>query len=203
VTALAGNFWFLDTASLLSMAVDGDIFAAVLAEISTDIVVIIDVVNDELAHRATIPSTTLLAQQAQASIQPNWRMMDTGRYVTLEDIQRAQVDVADGRTLIDDQQHWAESTIIALGRRSSAGSASIKLLLSEDYEARRVASTVPNMQALSVYSVLHRRVHAGVMTEEAAAALAVKLRDAGRGPDVTSADFADPTGRALGRVVRP
>lgn len=40
--------------------------------------------------------------------------MDTTRYVTLEDVQLAQEDVADGRILTDDWQHWAESTIIAI-----------------------------------------------------------------------------------------
>jgi hypothetical protein len=45
--------------------------------------------------------------------------MDTGRFVSLDDIRLAQEDVADGRTLTDDMQHWAESTIIALARRSA------------------------------------------------------------------------------------
>ncbi len=48
------------------------------------------------------------------------------------DVQLAQEDVADGRTLTDDMQHWAESTIIALARRSAtAGLTSIKILFSE------------------------------------------------------------------------
>jgi hypothetical protein len=203
VTGPGRSIWFLDTASLLSMAVDVDIAAAVLAEIGSDVVVIIDVVHEELRHRASISSTAALAQTAMAGIQPHWTLMNTERLVLLEDVQRAQEDVADGRTLIDDEQHWAESTIIALGRRSSASSTSIKLLLSEDFDARRVASRVPNMRGLSVHALLHQRVHAQKMTAEAAAALATELHGAGRGPEVTAADFTDPTGRALGRVVRP
>jgi hypothetical protein len=63
----------------------------------------------------------------------------------LEDVQLAQEDVADGRSLTDDMQHWAESAIIALARRSAtAGFASIRMLLSEDNDARRVACTVPH-----------------------------------------------------------
>lgn len=165
--------------------------------------VIIDVVLDELAYRATLPSTAPLAQAALSGMPAHWKRMDTEGRVPLEDVQRAQEDVADGRTLIDDAQHWAESTIIALGRNVSATSTTIKLLLSEDFEARRVASTVPNMRGLSVYTILHQRVHAQQLTATAAAAFATKLHAAGRGPEATAAEFADPTGRALGRVVRP
>jgi len=197
------SIWFLDTASLLSMAVDPGITVAVLDEIGSDIVVIIDVVLQELDYRATVPSTASLAAAALASIQPHWKVMSTEGHVPLEDVQRAQEDVADGRTITDDAQHWAESTIIALGRTASATSTTIKLLLSEDYEARRVASTVPNMRGLSVYTVLHQRVHAQQMTAAAASAFATKLHAAGRGPEAAEAEFADPTGRPLGRVVRP
>jgi hypothetical protein len=56
-------------------------------------------------------------------------------------------------------QHWAESAIIALARRSaSAGSASIKTLLSEDYDARRVACTVPFTRGVSIHALFHECV---------------------------------------------
>lgn len=203
MTAPAPSIWFLDTASLLSMAVDAAITAAVLAEIGTDIVVIIDVVLEELQHRATVASTASLAEAALAGIQPHWRQMATEGRVLLADVRQAQEDVADGRTLTSDTQHWAESTIIALGRNVSPRSTTIKLLLSEDYDARRVANKVPNMRGLSVYTLLHQRVQARKMTAEAAADLAAKLDAAGRGPDATVADFTDPTGRGLGRAARP
>lgn len=41
------------------------------------------------------------------------------------------------------------------------------------------------------------------MTAEAAAALGETLHETGRGPAVTASDFADPTGRGLGRVAKP
>jgi hypothetical protein len=130
--------------------------------------------------------------------------MDTTRYVSLEDVQLAQEDVADGRALTDDMQHWAESTIIALARRSAtAGLTSIKILASEDYDARRVACTVPHTRGVSIHSLLHQRVQRNRMTAEAAAALGEKLHQAERGPAVTASDFADPTGRGLGRVAKP
>jgi hypothetical protein len=197
------RFWFLDTASLLSMAVDDAIAAAVLSEIDDDTVVIIDVVVSELEHRATMTGTAALAKAALASRRPNWVELGTNS-VPLEMVLAAQEDVADGRVLTDDSQHWAESTIIAMGRQSAASdSTSIKVLLSEDYDARRVAARVANMEALSIHRLLHMRVHGNRMTADAAAEIADKLREAGRGPDVTADDFADATGRLLGRIGRP
>jgi hypothetical protein len=101
-------------------------------------------------------------------------------------------------------QHWAESTIIALARRSASASlTAIKMLLSEDYDARRVACTVPNTRGVSIHTLLHERVQRNRMAADAAAALGATLQAAGRGPAVTAADFADPTRRGLGRVARP
>jgi len=98
VTASRPRVWFLDTSSLLSIAVHSDIEAAVLDAIGGDRVVIIDIVQDELSRRASIPETAGLAKTALACIKPHWTVMDTTPYVTLEDVQLAQEDVADGRT---------------------------------------------------------------------------------------------------------
>jgi hypothetical protein len=175
------------------MAVDEEIEAAILDEIGGDRVVIIDIVQDELTYRAGIPETAGLAKKALDRIQPHWTVMDTRRYVSLEEVQLVQEDVADGRTLTDDMQHWAESTIIALARRSASASlAAIKMLLSEDYDARRVACTVPNTHGVSIHTLLHERVQRNRMTADAAAALGATLQAAGRGPAVTASDFADP-----------
>jgi hypothetical protein len=196
--------WFLDTASLLSMAVDDAIAAAVLDEIGGDPVMIIDIVTDELHYRATVADTAKLAKTALAAKQPGWIDADTDAYVTLDDVLDAQDDVADGRALKDDHQHWAESTIIAMGRRSAAaGFTSNKVLLSEDYDARRVASTVPNMTGVSLHGLLHQRVLAKKMTAERAGELAAMLTSAERAQNVTAEDFADPSGRRLGRVGQP
>lgn len=62
MNAARKTVWFLDTSSLLSMAVDQDIEAAVLDEIGNDSVVIIDIVQDELTRRAGIPETAGLAK---------------------------------------------------------------------------------------------------------------------------------------------
>jgi hypothetical protein len=186
------------------MAVDERIESAVLDEIGGGIVRIIDIVHDELNRRASIPETAGLAKNALDRIPAHWTVMDTTSYVSLEEVQQAQEDVADGRTLTDDMQHWAESTIIALARRSAiAGSTMVKVLLSEDYDARRVASTVPFTRGVSIHKILHARVQGNRMTAEAAVVLARILEVARRGPSVTVSDFADPTGRGLGRVARP
>jgi hypothetical protein len=204
VSAASKRIWFLDTSSLLSMALDEEIEAVILDEIGNDPVMIIDIVQDELTRRASVSGTAGLAKTALNRLQPHWVVMDTKRYVSLEDVQLAQEDVADGRTLTDDMQHWAESAIIALARRSAtAGFTSIKMLLSEDYDARRVACTVPHTRGVSIHALLHERVQRNRMTSDAAAALGAILQAAGRGPAVTSGDFADPTGRGLGRVARP
>lgn len=195
--------WFLDTSSLLSMAVSQDIEAAVLDEIGNERVVIIDIVQEELTRRAGISETAALAGIALSSIKPHWSIMETTQYVTLEQVQLAQEDVADGRFLADDWQHWAESTIIAIARRLATSGLTAKVLLSEDYDARRVACTVPHTRGVSIHSVLHERVQGSRMTAEAAAILGERLHKAGRGPTVTASDFADPTGRGLGRVARP
>lgn len=198
------RIWFPDTASLLSMAVDEAIIAAMLAAIRDDTILILDVVLDELAYRAKSAETGQLAKKALGARPEDWIVVDTSRYVRLEDVLDAQRDVADGRALTDERQHWAESTVIAMGRRSAEdGYASVKVLLSEDYDARRVASSVPNMTGVSVHGLLHARVHAEKMTPGSAADLAKLLQDAERGPEVTAEDFADPSGRALGRVGVP
>lgn len=198
------RIWFLDTSSLLSIALDEKIEAIVLDEIGDDRVVIIDIVHDELTRRAAIPATAGLAKTALDRLQSDWTVMDTSPYVKIEEIQQAQEDVADGRILTDDMQHWAESTIIALARKSAtAGFTSIKILLSEDYDARRVACAVPYTRGVSIHTLFYERVQRKRMTSEAAAELGEILHAADRGPAVTASDFEDPTGRGLGRVAKP
>jgi hypothetical protein len=55
VNAPVKTIWFLDTSSLLSMAVDEDIEAAILDEIGNDPVMIIDIVQEELGPPRQLP----------------------------------------------------------------------------------------------------------------------------------------------------
>ncbi|MGH3186104.1 MAG: hypothetical protein ACRDPY_11710 [Streptosporangiaceae bacterium] len=68
---------FLDTSSLLSIALDEEIEAVALDEIGDDRVMIIDIVCDELTRRASIPATAGLARTALNRLQPGWTVMDT------------------------------------------------------------------------------------------------------------------------------
>jgi hypothetical protein len=99
VSAAEGGvrIWFLDTASLLSMAVDPAIAAVVLEEIGDDPVMIIDIVTEELHYRATADDTAELAKTALATRASEWIDVDTAQYVRLEEVLDAQWDVADGR----------------------------------------------------------------------------------------------------------
>jgi hypothetical protein len=82
----SGRIWFVDTASLLTMAVDTAIEAEVLAKIGSGIVVIIDIVADELDARARSPQTAALAATAMARLPVAWRQLSTAQYVTLENM---------------------------------------------------------------------------------------------------------------------
>lgn len=75
----AATVWFLDTSSLLSMALDEAIEAAILDEIGADRVVTIDIVHDELTHRAGIPETAGLAKKALDRTRQHWTILDTRR----------------------------------------------------------------------------------------------------------------------------
>lgn len=197
----AGRIWFVDTASLLTMAVDPAIEAEVLAAIGSDTVVIIDIVADELEMRATDPQTAALAATARSRLPAAWQQLATAKYVTLDDIKDVQDSVADGRVLAHDKQHWAESVIIALCVRSRTDTE--KVLLSDDYDARRVAHKVDRLTAVSIHRVLYERVQAGLLDAEVAATLSDKIEAADRGREVTADDFLSPTPRTLGRVGQP
>lgn len=102
------------------MAVDEGIEAAVMDEIGDDPVMIIDIVHDELTRRAAVPGTAGLAKTALSSFQPRWTIMDTSRCVTIEEVQLAQEDVADGRTLTESV--WVSWRLQLLAPARSAGS---------------------------------------------------------------------------------
>lgn len=193
--------WFVDTASLLTMAVDPAIEAEILAEIGSDTVVIIDVVADELELRVKDPATAALASIAGSRLPATWRELSTEKFVSVDAIMKIQERVADGRVLAHDRQHWAESVIIALCERSRTDT--YTMLLSEDYDARRVAHTVDRLTALSVHRVLYERVQAGFLDADVAAELTEKIKEARRGPDVAADDFRFRTPRKLGRVGQP
>jgi hypothetical protein len=207
VTPPAGGrpvVWFIDTASLISMAIDPRIDAAVKDEMAAGggTMVLIDVVRDELEYRGTQAATAALAQGALASIGADWPWLSTA-WVDLDDVIPIQDDVADGKPLKDDYEHWAESTIILLCRQAHArGNALDVRFLSEDFDARRVANREPNITPLSLHRLFRDRVQRGGMTATEAAELSKLIENAGRGHDMTEDDFLGPL-KLLGRAGRP
>lgn len=186
------------------MAIDPRIDAAVRDEIAATggTMMLIDVVRDELKYRTTQADTAPLARRALATIGPDWSWLSTD-WVNLHDVTPVQDDVADGRALRDDYEHWAESTIILLCRQAHARGNSLDVrFLSEDFDARRVASREPNITALSLHRLFSNRVQRGAMTATEAAELSQLIENAGRGPEMTADDFLGPPKR-LGRAGRP
>lgn len=196
--------WFIDTSTLLSMAADTAIEAVVLSAIGVDPVRIVDAVHQELTYRSTRPETKELAQTAIARMPSGWLTIET-HILDDDDIYEAQDDVADGRHLKDDFEHWAEATIIALARTAvGRGNVLAIQFLTEDFEARRVASRVPGMQPWSIHRLLHERVQAAQMTAEDAQAVSDLLCGSGRSHTATTLDdFTDPSRRGLGRAGKP
>ncbi|MDQ1292600.1 MAG: hypothetical protein QG608_480 [Actinomycetota bacterium] len=89
--------WFMDTASLISMAIDPRIEAAVHDEVRANggKMVLIDIVKEELEHRACQPDTAVPASAALASLGPNWPWLST-EWVDIDAVRTIQLDVADG-----------------------------------------------------------------------------------------------------------
>ena len=200
--------WFLDTASLLSMAIDSRIDTTVVDEIAATSgrMVLIDVVGDELAYRARRPHTPALARQAISSLGPDPKWLNT-EWIDIDAVEQVQYDVADGHVLKDDYEHWAESVIIALCRDSQArdqarGSALDVRFLTEDFNARRVANREPSMTPLSRHRLFHNRVQRGAMNAADAQQMSKMIEAAGRGPDTTADEFLGKP-RRLGRAGWP
>lgn len=200
----AARVWFIDTSTLLSMAANTAIEAVVLVAIGEDPVRIVDVVHEELTYRASRPETTALAKTALTRLPANWLVMRTD-FLDEYDIAEAQDDVADGRRLKDDYEHWAEATIITLARKAvSRGSALDIQFMTEDYEARRVASTVRGMQPKSIHRLLHEQVQAKSIAALDAQVISDLLLRSGRSLTTTTVnDFAGPSRKGLGRAGRP
>lgn len=196
--------WFIDTSTLLSMAVDRAVETAVFLAIGVDPVRIIDVVHGELTYRATRPETRKLALTAIARLPEHWSTIDTQ---TLDEdaVGDAQDDVADGRSLRDGYEHWAEATIITLARQAVSRGHVLEIhFVTEDYDARRVAATVPGMHPKSIHRLLHELVQADLMTAWDAQTVSDLLHGSARShTSTTPEDFTNPSRKGLGRAGRP
>ena len=202
MTTPARRVWFVDTSSLISLAACPDLKPVVQTAVGTDAIALLDVVVAELEHRGRFDGLAAAAQSDLAWLGPP---VDSGRYVRSEDARQVQLQVADGRALVDEFEHWAESVTIAMLRAAlKRGSKLPTFFLTEDHSARIQANKVDTCTPLSLHRLLWERVRAGKLDAAEAEGLAAVLHEKGRGPECTAEDFANHSRRrGIGRVGAP
>lgn len=189
--------WFPDTSALVTLAVHLPLQKAVAAVLSAHRRVLVKAVLAELERLATTSDTT--ATWAGIALgQLGW----FGEPVSLDDpagvelAVRLQEQIAAGRPLKHEMEHFGEAAIISLACRARVMR---PLLLSDDYDAR-VAAKNNQVEPLSVHKLLHMMVSQGKITAAEAASFTDALHKAGRAQDYTAQELA--SGR-LGRVGQP
>lgn len=189
--------WFPDTSALVTLAVHQPLHDAVVAALSNRRRVLVKAVVAELEGLAQGTSPTA-GWATRALNQLDWlgvpvRVDDpVGTKLAL----KFQEQLAAGRPLKHDLEHYGEAAIIALASRAR------KLaphMLSDDYNARVLAKN-NNVEPVSVHRLLFSMIAGGVITDLEAADFAEALHAAGRAQDYTAEELR--TGR-LGRVGRP
>jgi hypothetical protein len=190
--------WIPDTSSLITLAVDDELAAAVQAECGADRRVLLDVVVDELENLAG-GRQKVSALAAAALTQLEWLgvPLDTSDKVDTARVQAIQDVIRAGRPLRDPWQHLGEAVALGLAERLQVVTPK---LLTEDHDAR-VEAKNRGVESLSVHKLLSRMVAAGRLTAETAETFASRIHAAGRAAgEYTAAEFR--TGR-LGRVGKP
>lgn len=190
--------WFVDTSSLLSLAVDDDLRQAVQNELVPQRRVLLDIVVDELDRLASQgpPGIKDLAVAALGQLDWLGEPVDTGDLVAAERVVEIQDIMRSGRSLRHPAEHWAESVIMAMGERLQQV---VPYMLCEDYNAR-VESLHHNLTPFSTHKLLARMVQDDRLSADTAVDFANALQAAERGKDYSAAEFI--SGR-LGRVGRP
>jgi len=189
--------WFPDTSILITLAVHLPLQQAVESVLST--------------HRRVLVRAVVSELECLASTEPpvgDWAAVALGRLdwlgkaVRLDDpvgtdlARTIQEELAAGRPLKHNAEHYGEAAIIALASRAQTLT---PLMLSDDYDAR-VAAYSRNIKSLSVHRLLHMMLRQGKISEAQAEAFVNALFKAGRSQDYTVAELV--SGR-LGRVGRP
>lgn len=194
--------WFIDTSSLMSIAVSPDLKAVVQTAIGTDAIALLEVVVDELDYRSSFDGLAAAAYGDLSWLGPE---VDSSRFVEVDAIEKIQIQVADGRFLKDPYEHWGESVTIAMLHAAvHRGSTQPTVFLTEDHSARVQANKVATCTPMSVHRLMWERVQAGKLTDSEAARLAGLLQKHDRGQEYTAADFANPNRRrGIRRVGEP
>jgi hypothetical protein len=189
--------WFPDTSALVTLAVHQPLQDAVVTALSNSRRVLVKAVVAEL--EALTQGTSPTAGWASEAIkQLEW----LGEPVRVDDpvgtelALRFQEQVAAGRPLKHDLEHYGEAAIVALASRARTLA---PRMLSDDYDARVLAKS-NNVEPISVHRLLFSMITHGVITDIQAADFAEALRTAGRAQDYTAEELR--TGR-LGRAGRP
>ncbi len=189
--------WFPDTSALVTLAVSMPLQRAVAATLSNYDLVLVEAVVAELEGLASTNDAAAV-WAGTALDQLEWlgspvRVDDpVGTRLSVE----LQQQIAGGRPLIHDMQHYGEAAIIALASRAQR----LKpLMLCDDYDAR-VAAKNRSVEPFSVHKLLHLMIEQSAITATQAAGFADMLRMAGRAQDYTAAELASCR---LGRVGQP
>lgn len=186
--------WFPDTSAIVTLAVHEPLHATVVNALSSHRRVLVQAVDRELRGLArTARPTGTWAKTALEQL--DWlgtpvRLVEPDGVTLAVEIQE---QLAAGRALRHDLEHFGESAIIAMASRLSKLR---PLMLTDDYDARVIAK-VRRVGSVSVRKFLHLMVQQGKLSAETAASFTEVLFDAGRGPRVTAAEFeAGRIGRA-------
>jgi hypothetical protein len=189
--------WFPDTSALVTLAVHQPLHDAVVTALSGSRRVLVKAVVAELEGLARGSSPTA-GWAGQALKQLEW----LGEPVRVDDpvgtrlAVRFQEQVAAGRPLKHDLEHYGEAAIVALASRARAVA---PRMLSDDYDARVLAKN-NNVEPVSTHRPLFSMIAGGVIDDSEAADFAEALRVAGRAQDYTAEELR--TGR-IGRAGRP
>jgi hypothetical protein len=189
--------WFPDTSALVTIAVHPPLQKAVVAALSGSRRVLVRAVVAELEGLAQgSPPTAAWAHQALRQLDWLGEPVPVDDPVGVELAVRFQEQVAAGRPLRHELEHFGEAAVVALASRAQLFE---PRMLSDAYDARVLAKN-NHVEPVSVHRLLFSMIAAGRLGEAEAADFASALHAAGRAPDYTVEELR--TGR-LGRVGRP
>jgi hypothetical protein len=183
--------WFVDTASLVTMAVHSPLHTRVIRYLSGHKVVLLSTIETELVNlkrSAPVPTSTWAGM---ALTQLGWLgttvVTPSAVVETALDVQDELMAEAGGG---GNDEHWGESVIIAMGKRLANIDG---MLLTEDYNAR-VAAKRHQMDAMSLTRLIHHMMHDGACSATQAAAYTAALVAAKRWtkhPPLSAEDFTN------------
>lgn len=199
------RIWFFDTCTLMNLQVSAELDTLVQTQMTGETCVLLQAVVDELERIAEESNDGLavdLADKALANAGWLGTPHPIDEWADLEEVTYWQDQVADGRALKHEFEHWAESCIIAavevLPEKYGAAA-----FLSDEYSARVQANKHAWCSPYSVHRFMYELVQDGTLDPTDALSIALELEAAGRGPEVELADFTNPTPRGLGRSGQP